>query len=88
MARCWYAFTGGTASDPTLAGNYWKSIGKPGCVNGAFVCAIYAEGCGLTPISPLSVNLQTYIANALSDLVAEPQLPIGSQFFVYLKSTS
>ena len=88
MARCWYAYVGGTAGDPTQSRNFIKLTGKPGCFNGPFVCAIYAEGCGTTPFAPLSSNLQTYIANALSGLVAEPQLPVGSEIFVYMKSTS
>lgn len=87
MANSWYAYIGGTAGDPTQAKNYSKIVGKPGCVSGAFVCAIYAPSGGINPTSPLSGNLLTYIANGLSNLVAEPQVPAGTKAFVYMKAT-
>jgi len=88
MANTWYAYIGGTAGDPTLARNYSRISGKPGCDTGAFICAIYAPDGGINPTSPLSGNILTYIANGLSNLVPEPQLPLGTKFFVYLKATS
>ncbi|MBB6501600.1 hypothetical protein HDF25_003775 [Pedobacter cryoconitis] len=84
MARCWYAF-GGTG-DPTLAGNYRLLHQTPGCLDGTQICAIYAMGCGTVPVSPLSTNIVKYIHDGLSNLVAEPQLPIFSKLFVYLRN--
>ena len=86
MANSWYAYVGGSAGDPTLARNYTRIAGSPGCVNGPFVCAIYAPSGGINPTPPLSANILTYIANGLSNLVAEPQLPVGSKLFVYMKA--
>ncbi|MBB6501664.1 hypothetical protein [Pedobacter cryoconitis] len=89
MGLNWYAYIGGTAGDPTLARNYSRIVhGKPGCVFGAFVCAIYSLGGMITPYSPLTPNIQTYIANGLANLVPEPQLPVGSKPYVYMKPSS
>lgn len=68
-----------------MAKSYHVITGKPGCVSGASVCAIYAGDCGPSPVSPLSSNILTYIADALGELVAQPQLPVGSKYFVYMK---
>lgn len=88
MANAWYAYIGGTAGDPTLAKNYIKIIGKPGCLSGAFVCAIYAPGGGIFPIAPLSTHILEYIGSGLSNLVPQPQEPAGTKFFVYMKATA
>ena len=84
MARCWYAF-GGTG-DPTLASNYRLTHGTPSCLDGTEICVIYAPGCGTVPTSPLSNNIIQYISDGLCEQLAEPQLPVFSKLFVYLKN--
>ena len=83
MANAWYSYIG--TGDPTVASNYSKIVGKPGCLNGATVCTIYAPSGGRTPVSPLPSNILTYIANGKAQLVAQPQLPGGSKLFVYMQ---
>ena len=85
MANTWYAYIGGLTGDPTLARNYSKITGKPGCLNGQTICSIYVPDGGITPVSPLPAAVITYINNGLSTSVAQPQLPAGTKFFVYLK---
>ena len=81
--KFWYAYIG--TGDPTLARNYFKITGKPGSLNGPEVCNIYAPAGGFLPTSPLSDNIITYIVNGISMEVAQPQLPAGTKFFVYMK---
>ncbi|MBB6501665.1 hypothetical protein [Pedobacter cryoconitis] len=83
MANFWYAYNG--VGDPTLSSSYSKITGAPGCLNGPTVCAIYVQG-GTFPVSPLPANILQYIADGQAKSVAQPQLPVGSKFFVYLKS--
>ena len=84
MSRYWYAavIPGG---DPRLASSYQRitfNAGKPTCVEGTRVCAIYSRAGGPAPFSPLSGNLIGYVATALATLRPQPQ---GSKYFVYLK---
>lgn len=85
MANFWYSYKG--TGDPTLSTNYalLKNV-KPGCLNGVQICNIYVPGGGASPLAPLPSNIQNYIAAALSSQIAEPQIPAGTKFFVYLKN--
>ena len=85
MARHWYAYIVPN-SDPRLSSNYQLiKNGGPTCISGNQLCAIYSPEGGLFPFSPLSQNLQDYIAAALATGIAQPDFPEGSKFFVYLK---
>jgi len=86
MNKHWYSYSG--YGDPTLAKNYTKSFGIPACVGGSYICAIYVHYNGLIPRSPLSANIQTYIANGLAQQVPQPQFPFGNKLFVYMKFTN
>lgn len=88
MARYWYSHVVPSA-DPRLASSYQLltiNNGIPRCLSGATMCAINAPAGGPFPFSPLSSNLLTYIAAALANGVPQPELPLGSKFYVYLKS--
>jgi hypothetical protein len=85
MARLWYSFDG--FGSPYTLSSYRRTTAAPGCVNGPLVCAIYAEFGGEHP-RRLSPNLIEYIANGLSNNVAEPALPPQSKFFVYMKGSN
>ena len=82
MARIWYSYD--TIGNPYAISSYRQTTTTPGCLNGPVICAIYATNGGDHPLS-ISNNLREYIANGLSNNVAEPALPAGSKFFVYLK---
>jgi len=86
MAKAWYAFIAGTTGDPLIPGNYRKMTNKPGCLNGPFICSIYVEGSDETPIITRNSQISRYIVDGLANGVAEPQFPIGSKKYVYLKS--
>lgn len=87
MSRFWYSYVV-PAGDPRLSSSYQRITfngGKPTCENGTAMCAIYAPEGGPFPYSPLSANLQGYIATALATLTPQPNLPDDGKFFVYLK---
>lgn len=87
--RCWYAWLPGTNPSPLLNTN-WRRLSpgiKPTCVNGPVLCAIYAPACGINPTSPFSANLQQYIADGLVTSLAQPQMPAGSKFYLYMKAS-
>lgn len=87
MARFWYAYIIPTA-DPRLSSSYQRlntNNASPRCSTGTVLCAVNATGGGSYPISPLSANLQSYIAAALVNNAPQPESPIGSKFYVYLK---
>jgi len=84
MANTWYTYNG--TGDTTLASSYTRLTGKPGCLSGTTLCNIYVPDGGFLPKSPLPSNVLNYISNGLSTQVAQPQLPAGSKFFVYLRS--
>ena len=85
MARAWYSYING---NPLLIAS-WRIInGKPACVNGGEVCAIYAYYPGENPpTNPvrISSNLQEYLSSLRATLVAEPQN--GDKKFVYGRLT-
>ena len=83
MPNTWYAYVSG---DPTLPASYRRITGKPGCTTGSTICAIYTPNGGLTPQSPFSSRIQDYIADALANLVPEPQFPANAKKYVYLKN--
>ena len=83
MARCWYAYNG--IGDPLLIASYTLiTIGKPVCISGSFVCAIYAPACGPNP-SVLSTRIKSYIGFLLSTLVPQPG-DEGVKKYVYGKN--
>ena len=86
MSRYWYSLVVGSG-DPRLSSNYQlitNNNGKPGCIFGSQICAIYAPAGGPFPFSPLSPNMMGYIATALSTLTPQPPGEVGR--YVYLKS--
>lgn len=85
MARYWYAYN--AVGDPYSAASYRRQTTIPGCLNGPLICAIYSPGGSVFP-PPLSDNIKQYITNGLANNIAEPAIPAGSKFFVYLKGTS
>lgn len=83
MARAWYSYdpNNGPVDDPS---SYFYTTVKPTCVNGAQICAIYAEDSTPNPTS-ISTNLRRYISNGLSSGLAQP---LGNvKKYVYLKSS-
>jgi hypothetical protein len=85
MSRFWFSYD--TVHSPFLPSSYKRQISTPGCINGPVICAIYARGFGEQP-EFISDNLRQYIADGLSNYVAEPATPPGSKFYVYLKGLS
>jgi hypothetical protein len=85
MARYWYSLVVADG-DPRLSSSYQLLQIKPTCVSGSQLCAIYSPEGSVFPRSPISLNLQTYIATALANGIPQPQNPPGSKIFVYLKS--
>ena len=83
MARSWYAFIAG--GDPTDPERYWKATVKHTCLCGDQICAIYAKGEGSNPDVPLSPNMLKYINKALLTGQIQPETPIKSRKYVYLK---
>ena len=84
MARSWYLFVG--TDDPTNVEEYYKIYnGKHNCLCGHKICAIYATGTGKYPENPLSANMQLYIKNALKTQLIQPEMPIGTKKYVYLR---
>jgi len=88
MAKAWYAYNCGNncAANPTLASSYRLMSDKPACLDGPNICAILANGGGTVPTAPLSNNIRAYIADGLATGLAQPQIPIFSKLYVYLKS--
>jgi hypothetical protein len=84
MARRWYSYVV-PSSDPRLASSYQLMTAPPLCTVGPRLCAIYAEFSGLFPLSPISVNLQQYIATALANGTPQPLPGSGSRYYVYVK---
>lgn len=83
MARAWYNYNGGSVSQPS---SYTLTTVAPSCVNGTPLCAIYALDGGQNP-STISSHLQTYISNAGVSGLAQPQIPVGTKKYVYLKQS-
>ena len=85
MAKSWYVFIG---SDPTSVLNYVKvpNIEKFNCLCGDLICSIYAKSAeGQNPANPLSDNLLKYIKNGLITGQMQPEKPLDSRKYVYLK---
>ncbi|MBB5637826.1 hypothetical protein HDF26_000845 [Pedobacter cryoconitis] len=82
--KAWYAYDG--IGDPYHAASYRKITQKLKCENGKHICAIFAGHGDINPFSPLSANIQQYIANGLvSGLAQPPHYKKHSQYYVYLK---
>jgi hypothetical protein len=85
--RYWYSYVVPSA-DPRLASSYQlipETASNPLCLLGTRLCAIKSPEGGLFPRSPLSINLQSYIAASLANGRPQPELPNNSNFYVYLK---
>ena len=85
MARAWYVYSGYGAVDRPV--NYTFINRKPLCRNGVDLCVIYACYGGLNP-TRISDNLLIYIANGLATELAQPQVPIATKKYVYMKNPS
>jgi len=84
MARSWYSYNG--TGNVLASGSYNRISGAPGCTGSSTICAIYSLNGGPLPVSPLSGNIQQYINNALATGLSQPQTPIGTKQYVYLKN--
>lgn len=86
MARAWFAYLG--TGNPILPENYILSEDIPACRNGFSICAIYAnDSAGENPIV-ISRNMRKYIANGLTNGVAEPRIPIEAKKYVYMRPST
>lgn len=83
MSRSWYAFIGD--DNVTDVSKYFRVTVKHQCLCGDKICAIYAKGIGTHPDAPLSENMQSYIKAALINCSLQPENPVGSKKYVYLK---
>jgi len=82
--KAWYVYDG--SGDIYHAASYRRITHKPNSDRGKYICAVYASSGGLIPTSPLSANVQQYIADALaSGLAQPPKLKKHIKYFVYLK---
>ena len=84
MAKTWYTYYKG---DPTSATSYYLTEKlNDFCLCGDRICAIHAtssdEG---HPASPLSANMITYIEKALATGQLQPEKPVATKKYVYLK---
>lgn len=83
MERAWYVFTGG---DPYDVNSYYRLTFKPVYfLCGDRVCAISAPDNGTYPAHPLSENLQKYIRDGLATQMYQPDSPLGTKAYVYLR---
>ena len=82
MAKSWFAFMGGEVHDPL---SYYRINVKHNCLCGHVLCAIYADSNGVYPETPFSANMQKYIADGLSTGQIQPEYPVRSKKYVYLK---
>lgn len=85
MSKAWFAY-GGVGS-VILPENYLLTVDIPMCRDGFVACAIYADNIGLEFPGALSPNLRRYIANGLTNGVAEPRVPSGAKKYVYMRPT-
>lgn len=84
MAKSWYFFIGG--DDQFDTSKYLKvPVSKLLCLCGDKICAIYADGVGREPVSPLSSRLKEYILSALASGQLQPEHPRGAKKYVYLR---
>jgi hypothetical protein len=84
MAKAWYGFTFGT--DVTDITKYYKmSSGIKHCLCGTLICSVYTYDGGIHPSIPFSINLENYIKKALITGELQPDTPIDSKKYVYLK---
>lgn len=82
--KAWYVYDG--IGDPYHASSYRKVTQKPLFESGKYLCAIYTESGDIIPSSPLSANIQQYIANALVTGISQPpHYKKHTKAFVYLK---
>ena len=82
--KAWFCYNG--IGDPYNAASYRQVNCKPSGAVGGNISTIYATGF-FTPISPLSINIQTYITMALTTGFSHP--PVfrkRDKCFVYLKA--
>lgn len=86
MAKNWYLYNGPTPSTPSDQLDVTNYIYSAAdlillgviCPGGREVCAVLTNGTsgiGGIPTSPLSANIQLYLANGLASGMAEPQPP-------------
>jgi hypothetical protein len=82
--KAWYVYDG--SGDIYHAASYRRITNKPNSVTGKYINVIYASSGNISPTSPLSVNIQQYIADALSSGLAQPpKFKKHVKYFVYLK---
>ena len=83
MAKSWYVFLG--TGDPTVASNYARITVKHDSLCGNEISVIYTEGEDFRPESPLSLNMQRYIKQALATGALQPASPSNAKKYVYLR---
>jgi hypothetical protein len=85
MSKSWYVFIGGSNNNDDVLNYYKIPEGKHLCLCGHIICAIYADGIGPNPQSPLSSNIRQYIKQALITELIQPQIPYDAKKYVYLR---
>jgi len=83
MPKAWFAYVG--SGSVILPDNYLLTNDAPACRDGFALCAIYVENIGVDFPAALSANIRRYIANGLTNGVAEPRLPEGAIKYVYMR---
>jgi len=92
MSRYWYAYLGGSGTQPQLNPANYRLLPedqlvdcKPTCFGVNEICAVLTPAGGTTPFSPFSQNIQNYIIAALSNtsITQFPQFP--SKAYVFKK---
>lgn len=82
--RYWYYYTG-IEGDETNLSQYYRVDQNPQiCLNGSKLCAIYAPAGADFP-SVISDNIRMYIILAKIAWIPEPQRPVGTKWFVYMR---
>jgi len=82
MKKSWYFCMG---SDPTSITSYQKINSHTMFLCGNRIAAILADGEGTHPNEPISNNMYIYIKNALQTGQLQPETPVWSKKYVYLK---
>lgn len=85
MGRYWYGYTG-AEGDEAILSNYQLVNSPAGCDEGRLVCAVYTPA-GSSHPSTLSLNILDYIERVKDRYTHQPDLPIGTKFFVYSRTS-
>lgn len=82
MSKSWYFCMG---EDPTNVNSYERITAQHSFLCGERISVIFADGVELHPKAPFSKNMQLYIHTALKTGQMQPEFPISSKKYVYLR---